>query len=377
MRAAKIEGREFEAGQIRIGRKGDEIRDGDKVYRLPQKVDGFLLCEVERNERGNQVLCEDLMATVGGEAWTDRGEPPKCLAVYLAGDTVEECFHTYRAHYDRSKVAVCRQVEELRAERVLEGGELALVDCPCDDADRTAGAGCDVHGVLNCVLAARPEFGAVWKFRPNGYLTVQAILGALERLYALGGSLAGLPVTLRHHWRRVEAASGEWHNVPVVTLTFDGNPGVLTMRQTMDDCLRRGTKSCEEIEADQGAPLDGALDPADSSDEEPPEIPDKPIDDEPPASAKATAGRPTDEAPSAPLDTARDNTAGRLWAQIEEFLSHCPESSRNELFEKASATEHNKGWRFVKAARSRVRDVERLAAILEKLKTLDDIPFGN
>ncbi len=239
-------------GLIKIGGKGEErTAQGGRKWRLPKKLDHFLITTNERTKAGDLIVDKEMM-TKCAEVSGQPAEHPKKLDIYLLSDEVEENFQTGYACYMGS-TRVCHGDGECAFRRVQKDkGVFSREFYPvkqgneCHDIDKgttrpTIGivGGCDPdtcyiytgkssnklvckpYGRLSCMLAASPKLGGVYVFRTTSWNTISHITKAMEDIkYRCQGVLAGLPLTLVIHPRNVKP-QGKDRSVVIYTVSLE------------------------------------------------------------------------------------------------------------------------------------------------------------
>ena len=185
-----------EHGKIKIGKLGEERqrKDGKGTYRLPNKLDHFIITTTERDDTGNFTPNIALMEEIA----TKVGEPANHLTsipVYLLFDNIESNFYTCYNCY-QGKTRIC--TGDGKKAVVLRTGE--EIPCPCPKLEREykGPMPCKPYGRLTVVLQTMNMVGGSWVYRTTGWNSVQDILGSLFLLKnKAGGKLSGIPLTLK------------------------------------------------------------------------------------------------------------------------------------------------------------------------------------
>ena len=175
-----LKARPQELGRIKIGAKGALTRSqGGKEFRLPVKLDHFLITTRKRGDDENFEKDTALHATIG--------EAPTELSGVLMYATPEENFHAEMTRYKgKKKVWSCNGEE---ATNLLTGA--------CGTCPRLAGGdcGCKPYMRLHIQLWGAPVFG-YHVFRSTGWETTNNIQTALSEIYEQFGTLYRAPVKL-------------------------------------------------------------------------------------------------------------------------------------------------------------------------------------
>lgn len=215
----------LEAGKIKIGEKGEEriAKGSGNVYRLPQKLDHFLVVQNRRDEAGNFIV-DPVMQKLG--------EKPTSLNIMLMSDDIEMVFPTAYELYIGTSLK-CRGDGET-ASRLNKAGEYETVECnskTCGCRQKDAKTKCKPSGTLNCLLPDSDSLGGCYKFRTHGYNSVRGIMSSLWLIKGLtGGVLAWLPLSLKMNPKHVEVEEkGKIikQTVYVAHVEYQGNPTML------------------------------------------------------------------------------------------------------------------------------------------------------
>lgn len=181
-----------EAGKIKIGGLGKErtSKSGNK-FRMPQKYSSFCVTTTQRNQDGDLIVDESLMASLPKRA------DGKCveIPVLLHSDDIEAVFPTAYAMYSGRKLD-CRG-DGQKALRWADGRTKQIeMDCPCP---MLAERKCKPHGTLHCSinLPGHAVAGAVYKWRTTSIISIQRMVGSLQQILATVGVLRGIPLRLK------------------------------------------------------------------------------------------------------------------------------------------------------------------------------------
>ena len=209
-----------EAGKIKIGNKGvPKISAQGKEFRLPQKLDHFLLTTTEKNDTGDFILDADLMDRIkeSGTGIVNESGNLVGLPVRLLYDDIESNFPTRYACYAGNKLSCYGDGET--AHRRIDDYKKPY-PCPCDrlDPDYDGDQKCKANGRLTCMIDEAGFFGQAHVFRTTSINSIKGIWGGMELIkVATKGRLAGIPLMLtlsaRHTSRGV---------VYVVSICFNG-----------------------------------------------------------------------------------------------------------------------------------------------------------
>lgn len=188
-----------EGGKIKIGGLGEERRKRDGgTFRLPMKLNHFLVTKNERDGSGDLIVDTDLMRHLPADA------DGKCreIPIVLHSDEIEEVFPTTLALYAGRKL-FCRGDGETATRYEMKDkkrtGRTAEITCPCPFLNATSGHICKPHGVLHCSIRVKERAlaGAVYKWRTTSAISIKRMLGSLLQIQQVCGTLCGIPLVLR------------------------------------------------------------------------------------------------------------------------------------------------------------------------------------
>jgi len=184
-----------EFGKIKAGTKGEEIvSTGGKKFRLPKKLNHYIVTTTERDEDGNFMLDNELMDNLKKSgAILDTDKNIVGIPIRLLYNSIDLDFHTRYAAYVGGK-CVCSGDGEKG--RTRDGRD---VKCPCkqQDNDYEGKDKCKANGRLICLIDGAPVVGACHILRTTSINTVKSILASLAFIQtAASGNLAFLPLHL-------------------------------------------------------------------------------------------------------------------------------------------------------------------------------------
>lgn len=190
-----------EAGKIKIGCLGPVRKSSrGKDFRMPQKLDHFLVTSTKRTKDGDLEHDTELMEALGPEYASEDGRIRR-LPIVVHSDDIDEVFPTTLAMYSGRKLA-CRGDGEVatrfRIQNNRKTGETKQMECPCPYYGADTEPKCKAHGVLNCSILApgRGVAGSVYKWRTTSEISLNRMVASLQQIKALTGSLTGLPLLL-------------------------------------------------------------------------------------------------------------------------------------------------------------------------------------
>jgi hypothetical protein len=209
----------MEFGKIKIGRKGKFVRD---KFRMPEKIDHFIVTTMEKDDSDNYVVDSELMKKIGD------GEIKEIPVVLLYND-IELNLQTRYVCYS-GMTRYCSGDGE-SAMRLTKEGRYEPVQCPCERCDQTYagdnGKGkCKTSGCLSVLIQGAEVVGGVWKFRTTGYNSVSALTASLLLIkYQTGGLLAGIPLSMIVRPKMTtNPIDGKPVKIYIVTLIYRGSP---------------------------------------------------------------------------------------------------------------------------------------------------------
>jgi hypothetical protein len=248
-----------EVGKIKIGMKGAlKKSQGGKEFRLPVKLDHFLVTTTDKGPDGNFIHDKVVMKALG--------DTPTEIPIRLLFDDIDMNFFTSYQYYHGRK-CLCRGDGE-KAERVHQAGKpkenIKTIQCNFEKCEFAKKGKCKVSGILSCSLPDSEYLGGVYRFRTHGWNSVSGILAALQFFQSnTNGVLQGLPLKLKFMKKSTE----EHGNVPMVTIVLD-KIELLEMRQLAvreaRDRMKLGVDIKQiEIAAVQTGFMEDTDDPAD------------------------------------------------------------------------------------------------------------------
>ena len=193
-----LSGRLMEAGKIKIGIKGVEIKSaqGNK-FRPPKKLDHFIITTTERDENGDFVVDEALMSKLkeSDDLVNNKGNLV-CIPVRLLYDDIEKNFPTTLMSYVSGQMN-CRGDGEKSFKAMTKFEK--ETKCPCDriDPEYKKDDKCKPFGTLTCFIDGVGLFGQAHMFRTTSANSVNGILGGMMLVaHTTNNRLAGLPLML-------------------------------------------------------------------------------------------------------------------------------------------------------------------------------------
>lgn len=188
-----------EGGKIKIGGLGPERKSrSGTTFRPPVKLDHFVVTTTSRDENGDLIVDEALMA----ELPRDRDGKVRELPIVLHDDDIDQVFPTTYALYAGKKLQ-CRGDGEVATRYEIEGGQrtgrTVEINCPCDRLGAKSGPVCKPHGTLHCSIRVpgRAVAGVVHKWRTTSLISIQRMIGSLQQIRNICGTLCGIPLNLK------------------------------------------------------------------------------------------------------------------------------------------------------------------------------------
>jgi hypothetical protein len=196
-------------GCIKIGCKGEErAGKNGSTWRMPQKLDHFLLTTMNRGPKGDLMLDQALMGQLAGDGFADADGKIRRLPVQVLsndpGDVMQAsyCWYGTRSIGARSDGST---LTWLRGHGPQDWGK--LLPEPIEEpwlpemVEKRDGAGnlmFKLHCNFNCVLASKgSRFGGVHRFRTTSRISADQLYGGLMHIAQLtNGILMGLPLQL-------------------------------------------------------------------------------------------------------------------------------------------------------------------------------------
>ncbi|HET6496690.1 MAG TPA: hypothetical protein VFH61_15140 [Thermoleophilia bacterium] len=195
-----------QAGAIKIGKLSENERTAGsgRKWRPPVKLDHFLVTKTTRGEDGNLEVDDGMMEELANQGFDDSDKKIRSIPILLHSDSIDDVFPTVYAWYSGKQV-VCRgdgeKATRWEVKDAKKTGRTKEIACPCELLERDAKGAqkCKPHGVLHCTVAlpGRAVAGAVYRYRTTGIISVQRIIGSLEQILAIIGTITNVPLVLR------------------------------------------------------------------------------------------------------------------------------------------------------------------------------------
>ena len=214
-----------EMGGIRAGTKGEEVVSGDgKRWRLPKRLNHYLITTPERDEKGTLILDTELMDSLkkSDKAIVDANGNLTGIPIRLLYNDISLNFPTRYACYTGNK-CVCSGDGEKANTR--DGRE---VKCPCKQLEPTYEGKdkCRVNGRLTCIIDGALMFGGCYVLRTTSINTVKQILGSLLLYHtATSGMLSFIPFLLvLKPMTTTIPTTGQLTTVYISSILYNGSP---------------------------------------------------------------------------------------------------------------------------------------------------------
>lgn len=203
-----------EGGKIKIGALGEERKaKSGRVYRLPEKLDHFVVTTAQRGRDGRLIEDKKLMRALRN----GQGGEIRSLPVVVHSDDPEEIFPTTLALYSGQRLACRGDGETATRWQIQDGrktGKTKQIKCPCEflpnatrsnlglvqiSKDPPASTTCKLHGTFHCSIIAPGQAvaGAVHKWRTTSYISITHMLASIQQIKDAVGTIRGIPLRLR------------------------------------------------------------------------------------------------------------------------------------------------------------------------------------
>ena len=189
-----------EAGKIKIGGLGEtRTAASGREYRVPVGYDHFVITKTRRDAKGDLEIDVDLMEALE----RDKDGKIRAIPIILHSDEIEDVFPTSYSFY-AGKRLFCRGDGELATRYEIDQGtkrhtgKSESVPCTCKYLTG-AQKRCKPHGTLRCSIAApnRAVAGAVHLWRTTSMISIERLIGSLQQIHSICGTLRGLPLWLK------------------------------------------------------------------------------------------------------------------------------------------------------------------------------------
>lgn len=194
-----------ELGKIKIGGLGEErTTRGGKKWRLPKKLDHFIITGMHRNGRGDLIEDRELMEQLI-EKYGDEDGRLRQIPVRVLSDDINDVLQSSFAWYGNRRCGARsdgRQVTWYYDPKTYEQYDPPKVE-PWDNAmlhwtDKQGKKLFKTHTCLNVVVAGEAaRWGGIYKFRTTSVISLRQLNSSLIHMYQLtGGILMSMPMRL-------------------------------------------------------------------------------------------------------------------------------------------------------------------------------------
>jgi len=225
----------FEAGKVKIGRKGKEREGNNGKWQAPEKLDHFLITRTLRGQDNNFLLDESLIAKLPKDA----DDKLRRIPITLLYDDMSLNFQSRYACY-LGKTLFCSGDGETANEAIADQNKKVSgykqVSCTCRRAEfgYEGRDKCKITGKLQFVIRGAERIGGVHVYRTTGRNSVISIMSSLAMIQRItGGLLAGIPLELVVNPKQVADPNGAQQTVYVVSIEFAGS------MQTLQDSAHK------------------------------------------------------------------------------------------------------------------------------------------
>ena len=213
----------MEVGKIKIGIKGKEVKskEGDKTFRLPQKIDHFRIVKNERDENDDYVLDDQILNIIKdeGKGVYNKEDNLIKIPIRLLYNDIDLSFPTQHVSYVAGKLSCSGNGEKAKT----RDGRETKCPCPRLNNEYTGKDKCKISGTLSCIIEGG-NVGSCYKFRTTSINSARYILSSLMLIKAAtGGLLSFIPLRLVINPKKtIIPATGAPTTIYVVTVEFEG-----------------------------------------------------------------------------------------------------------------------------------------------------------
>lgn len=238
-----------ELGSIRIGKKGAErVSSNNATFRLPMKLDHFLITKLTRDENDDMALDKPLMEALALEGYADADGMLRRIPIRVLSNDPEEVMQANYCWYHKAKLAGISDGHTVTLHLGADSDNwLKPLEPPMqfkhspDILEWKDGRGdklFKIHTIFNCVIASRSaRFGGVYKFRTSSGITGSQLFGGLLHILELtNGILVNMPLQLVIRPLQVSPAvmKGKSTKVYVVHVELVGDDLKALQQQAID-----------------------------------------------------------------------------------------------------------------------------------------------
>lgn len=204
--AALVQPRISELGKIKIGGKSVQVRTSAKgtEWRAPEKFDHFIITTLQRDERGDLVRDEALMAELA-QSYADKDGKLRRIPIMLLSNRIDDIVQASYVWYASKKLGarsdghkITFYVNPENRQPLPKPVEKEWTENWSNWKDNNGNRLFKLHTIFNCVVASKlARWGGVYKFRTTSRISASQLVGSLQQLQLLtGGVLRGLPLQL-------------------------------------------------------------------------------------------------------------------------------------------------------------------------------------
>jgi len=228
---AGITPRFIEIGLIKIGELGEErVSRSGNAWRVPKKLDHFIITSKERGPDGNFVKRDDIMGALRSGAPANGARVNKDgnlvgIPIQLLYNTPSLNLFARYAAFDKKR-CVCSSGDGITGKRVLKNGKTEDVGCMCewltvpgDDGTRR----CKPNGKLSVVIRGIRQVGGCFTLRTTSWNTISSIYGSLVYIESItSGVLSGINFQLVVFPQSVVSPDGKQQTAQIVSIVYPG-----------------------------------------------------------------------------------------------------------------------------------------------------------
>lgn len=195
------------AGHIKIGGLGEkrQKKNGkgpNDTWQMPVKLNHFLVTKTTRGADGNLEQDLDLMSDLE-HRWADSDGRIRQLPIVLHSDDLRDVFPSKLAYYNGKSLLCSGDGRDATRHKIdRETGKRTgsySVQCPCKHSSLVNEEGkCKPHATLHCSIRVdgRGLFGSVYRWRTTSAISIRRMMGSLQQVQNVVGSLRGVPLVL-------------------------------------------------------------------------------------------------------------------------------------------------------------------------------------
>lgn len=199
--------RVVELGKIKVGCLGEERQKtgGSGTYRLPKKLDHFIITTLNRDAAGGLIVDKRLMDQLKESGYADEDGYVRRIPIQVMSNDIEDIMQSSYCIYSGKRLAAHSDGKILTLYADLDKNkwldEPTTTEWNDDWKNRVNGKGdpiFKVDTVFSCVIAMeQAKFGGVYKFRTTSRISSENLLSGLTAAKMLShGVLRGLPMEL-------------------------------------------------------------------------------------------------------------------------------------------------------------------------------------